>query len=102
MREWIWVGVTHEDVAAVGLAADHPGNRWSQALPEPIREQGLSDGFRGAGGRLRPLTLCSVRQQFRQQAAHMHRLPLRAIGNLVAATGAVGHHDRIGRGAHGG
>jgi len=71
-------------------------------FPNRFESKGCSDGFSGADRRLRPLTLWSVWQQFRQQAAHLHRLPLRAIGNLVAATRAVGHHDRIGRGAHGG
>jgi hypothetical protein len=41
LREWIWVVLASLAVVMVWLAADRLGNRWWQALPEPIREKGL-------------------------------------------------------------
>ncbi len=44
-REWIWVVLASVAVVVVWLAAEHLGNRWWQALPEPIREKGLIRWF---------------------------------------------------------
>jgi hypothetical protein len=39
--DWIWVVLACVAVVVVWMAAEHLGNRWWQALPEPIREKGL-------------------------------------------------------------
>jgi hypothetical protein len=43
--EWVWVVVAGLAVLVVWLFAEHLGNRWWQALPEPIREKGLIRWF---------------------------------------------------------
>lgn len=42
----------------------------------------------------------SRRELIRQQPGHVHGLALGAVVNLVAAAGAIGHHNRIGLLAH--
>ena len=47
MTVWDWTVVVLACLAvvAVWLFAEHLGNRWWQALPEPIREKGLIRWF---------------------------------------------------------
>ena len=48
-----------------------------------------------------PRATAALRQQSLEQARDVDRLALRAVGDLVAAAGAVGDDDRVGLLAHG-
>jgi hypothetical protein len=41
MLEWIWVGTATLAVVVTYVWLDRLGNRWFQALPEPVRRHGI-------------------------------------------------------------